>query len=294
MVDSAMVDSAASLALFRAIPYEQLRNRSPRDTRDLMAYPFFALGKSRRTQAIIFQAGNVRVRVDGCTEHGLATIWDADILIWACSQLVAAHRQGCPTSRRMQVTPYELLGFIGRGTSRRDYERLHAALDRLQSTSVMIALHRHGKQCVHRFSWLNEWRGCCDSRGRSTGLELILPDWFYRRAQHAALVLSIDPAYFQLSGGIERWLYRLVRKHGGHQVGGWQFDFHYLYRKSGSSARYSDFALAIRRIVRRQSLPGYVLSVQWPLAKVELLCFWPRSATSKACASGATVPGDKL
>jgi hypothetical protein len=41
----------------------------------------------------------------------------------------------------------------------------------------------------------------------------------------AALVLTIDPAYFRLTGGIERWLYRLVRKHGGKQPGGWQFDF---------------------------------------------------------------------
>ncbi len=34
----------------------------------------------------------------------------------------------------------------------------------------------------------------------------------------AALVLTIDPAYFRLTGGIERWLYRLVRKHGGRQA----------------------------------------------------------------------------
>ena len=36
-----------------------------------------------------------------------------------------------------------------------------------------------------------------------------------------ALVLTIDPAYFALTGGLERWLYRLVRKHGGKQKNGW-------------------------------------------------------------------------
>ncbi|PSD26885.1 RepA replication protein, partial [Stenotrophomonas maltophilia] len=34
----------------------------------------------------------------------------------------------------------------------------------------------------------------------------------------------------------ERWLYRLVRKHGGKQAYGWQFDFRYLHQKSGSTS----------------------------------------------------------
>ena len=38
------------------------------------------------------------------------------------------------------------------------------------------------------------------------GIELILPDWFYAGVLDAALVLTIDPAYFRLTGGIERWL----------------------------------------------------------------------------------------
>ena len=58
-------------------------------------------------------------------------------------------------------------------------------------------------------------------------------------------MLTIDPTYFRLTGGIERWLYRLVRKHGGRQEHGWQFDFQHLYRKSGSVARF-DFARPAR------------------------------------------------
>ncbi|PWW43525.1 replication initiator protein A [Melaminivora alkalimesophila] len=77
-----------------------------------------------------------------------------------------------------------------------------------------------------------------------------------------ALVLTIDPAYFRLTGGIERWLYRLVRKHGGRQEAGWQFDFQHLYRKSGSVARYYDFAADLRALVARQALPGYHLRIE--------------------------------
>jgi plasmid replication initiation protein len=68
---------------------------------------------------------------------------------------------------------------------------------------------------LHRFSWINEWKELADASGTPLGIELILPDWFYAGVLDAALVLTIDPAYFRLKGGIERWLYRLVRKHGG-------------------------------------------------------------------------------
>ena len=68
----------------------------------------------------------------------------------------------------------------------------------------------------------------------SVGIELILPDWFYAGVIDDALVLTIDRAYFGLTGGLERWLYRLVRKHGGRQQGGWSFDFLHLHAKSGS------------------------------------------------------------
>jgi len=193
---------------------------APRDSQDLMAYPFFSLAKSKRVKPIDFLAGHVTIRVEGTQEHGIATIWDADVLIWAASQIVQAKDAGLPTSRLIRATPYEILRFIGRGTGLRDYQRLKAALDRLQSTSVATSIRETTGRCLHRFSWINEWKELADASGSPLGIELILPDWFYSGVLNAALVLTIDPAYFRLTGDIERWLYRLVRKHGGRQETG--------------------------------------------------------------------------
>jgi plasmid replication initiation protein len=55
------------------------------------------------------------------------------------------------------------------------------------------------------------------------GIELIIPDWLYAAVLNDALVLTIDRSYFGLIGGLERWLYRIVRKHAGRQPGGWCF-----------------------------------------------------------------------
>ena len=141
-------DERAQLDLFRALPGDL----APRDAQDLMAYPFFSLAKSKRLAPIDFKAGSVKIRVEAVPEHGMATIWDADILIWAASQIVEARDVGLQPSRLMATTPYEILNFIGRGVSLRDYDRLKAALDRLQSTTVATSIRQPTERRMHRFS----------------------------------------------------------------------------------------------------------------------------------------------
>lgn len=92
---------------------------SPRDQRDLMERPFFSLAKTPRTKPILYKAVDVEVQVFGMPEHGMATIWDADVLIWAASQIVEAENHGLATSRFFRFTPYQLLRAIGRPTGNR-------------------------------------------------------------------------------------------------------------------------------------------------------------------------------
>ena len=266
------------LELFQALPGDL----APRDAQDLMAYPFFSLAKSLRTTPIDFRAGDIAIRVEAVPEHGMATIWDADILIWAASQIVEARDHGIRSSRLMAATPYEILTFTGRGTSIRDYHRLKAALDRLQSTTIATSIRQPSDRRMHRFSWVNEWKERLDEAGRPLGVELIVPDWFYAAVMDDALVLTIDRAYFDLTGGLERWLYRLVRKHGGRQRTGWRFDFRHLYQKSGALSPFRRFAFELRDIVRRQPLPGYVLFVEVDVAGRLLLAFEPGEPCGQA------------
>ncbi len=70
---------------------------TPRDQRDLMERPFFSLAKTPRIKPILYKAADVEVQVLAMPEHGMATIWDADVLIWAASQIVAAENDGLRT-----------------------------------------------------------------------------------------------------------------------------------------------------------------------------------------------------
>jgi plasmid replication initiation protein len=282
------------LDLFRALPGDL----APRDAQDLMAYPFFPLAKSKRTVPIDFRAGEITIRVEAVPEHGMATIWDADVLIWAASQIVEARDGGLKTSRLMAATPYEILTFVGRGTSARDYDRLKAALGRLQSTTVLTSLRQLTERRRHRFSWINEWKETADMHGQPRELELILPDWFYAGVLDEALVLTIDRAYFDLTGGLERWPYRLVRKHGGRQQGDWSFDLDHLHAKSGSLSPLRHFIYDLREIVPRERLPGYQLVIERGSRGTERLNFTPLPVDPLTAAPRrrglATASGDKL
>lgn len=286
------------LELFRALPGDL----APRDAQDLMTYPFFSLSKSHRVTPIDFRMGEVAIRVEATAEHGMATIWDADVLIWAASQVVEARDKGLRTSRLMAATPYEILTFIRRGTSVRDYHRLKAALDRLQSTTVATTLRQPSERRMHRFSWVNEWKERADGNGRPLGIELIIPDWLYAALLNDALVLTIDRAYFQLTGGLERWLYRIVRKHAGRQPGGWCFEVSHLHLKSGSLSPLKRFAFELRDIAQRQPLPGFRLAMEVNPFGRQLLTFKPTQSDPAAHvlrrrgrpASGVDNSGDKL
>ena len=60
-----------------------------RDQREVMERPFFSLATKKRMKPIDYVSpdGNSFVRVTANADFGMATIWDADILIWAASMI---------------------------------------------------------------------------------------------------------------------------------------------------------------------------------------------------------------
>ncbi len=92
-------------------------------------------------------------------------------------------------------------------------------------------------------------------------MTITILEWLFQGIIMKGGVLTIHEDYFLLTGGIESWLYRVARKHAGHQETGWMFTMRQLYEKSGSTARFSDFALDVRKIVEANSLPEYFMSL---------------------------------
>src|ERR1700712_5968645 len=87
-----------------------------RDQRDTMERPFFSLAKKPRKTPIEYEVGGVIVKVYPVKEFGIATIWDADILIWLTTQITETLDRGGTPSRCVRFHPYSLLKGIRRPT----------------------------------------------------------------------------------------------------------------------------------------------------------------------------------
>ncbi|WP_084578817.1 replication initiator protein A [Sphingomonas azotifigens] len=253
------------------LPY--LADMPLRDQREMMERPFFSLAKSKRVKPIDYKSpdGKLWVHVSANPDYGMATIWDADILIYCASVLADMARRGRnDIPRKLHLMPYDLLRAIGRPTTGRAYELLGQALDRLVATTIKTNIRAENRREA-TFSWLDGWTQLVDEKTeRSRGMTIELSNWFYEGVLMTGGVLSIDRAYFDLTGGRERWLYKVARKHaGGAGEAGFAISMPTLFEKSGAEGQYRRFKFELAKIVERDELPGYTLSLETPAGKRE-------------------------
>ena len=246
------------------LPY--LADLPLRDQREMMERPFFSLAKSKRVKPIDYTSpdGKLWVHVSASPEYGMATIWDADILIYCASQLADMARRGHnDVPRKLNIMPYDLLRSIGRPTTGRAYELLAQSLDRLVSTTIKTNIRAENRREA-TFSWLDGWTQLVDEKTeRSRGMTLELSNWFWEGVMMQGGVLSIDRAYFAITGGRERWLYRVARKHaGGAGDGGFAISMPVLFEKSGAEGQYRRFKFEMLKLAEKNALPGYALAVE--------------------------------
>jgi plasmid replication initiation protein len=237
-----------------------------RDQREMMERPFFSLAKTKRVKPIDYTSPDKKlwVHVSANPDYGMATIWDADILIYCASVLADMARRGVnDVPRKLHIMPYDLLRSIGRPTTGRAYELLGQALDRLVSTTIKTNIRAENRREA-TFSWLDGWTQLVDERTeRSKGMTIELSNWFYEGVMMKGGVLAIDPAYFDISGGRERWLYKVARKHaGGAGENGFAIAMPTLFEKSGAEGEYRRFKFEIAKLADKNALPGYSLSIE--------------------------------
>mgnify|MGYP000058838830 CR=1 FL=1 len=243
----------------------QLTTLPLRDQRETMERPFFSLSKRKRLKPIDYVSPDrkITVHVTANSEYGLATIYDLDILIYCASVLIEHKRRGTnDIPQTLHVVPYDMLRTLKREVGGRAYDLLGNALDRLQSTTVKTNI-RSGDSVETTFSWIDSYSQLKDRTGNIRGMRITLAKWFYDGVLMEGGVLAIDPAYFSLTGGRERWLYRVARKHaGGAGSDGFAISMSTLFEKSGAEGDYRRFKFEMTKIVKEDSLPGYSLELE--------------------------------
>lgn len=245
------------------VPY--LSDLALRDQRETMERPFFSLSKRKRTAPIEYRSpdGSVWVKVEAVPAYGMATIWDADILIWVASTLIEMRERGVTEiPRTLRFHPYNLLKAIQRDVGGEQYKRLREALERLKGTIISTNIRGDKKTRRAMFGWLDDWTEEFDENTQQTKeMTITLSNWIYQGVIMQGGVLSIHPDYFLLTGGLERCLYRIARKHAGKQPQGWLCTVSTLYEKTGSESSRKEFTRMLRKIITANAVPEY--HFQW-------------------------------
>ncbi len=271
------VDDFFVCDFFAAVPKHDLAS---------MEHPLFSLSTRPDRRILEYRHNDVEVTVTPSVK-GRATIFDADILIFCISQLMAAINAGKPTARILTLTAHDLLLATGRETSGDGYRRLRDAFERLAGTRITTNIATGPKddplEVTTGFGLIESWEIVRRTKGgRMVSVAVTLSEWLYR-AVLSKSVLTLSKDYFSLRRPLERRLYELARKHCGRQPE-WHVSVEVLCKKSGSASPRRVFRAMLREIIRDARLPDYTLAeepgdmiVVRPIAVVEGTS--PRSPT---------------
>ena len=268
---------AKNLDLFVAY-VSDIRGRT-KELQDFMSHNWFSLKKGR-TKSIEHYFGQdktqfVKVYTAGSS---VATIWDNDFLLFCITQLRRKMEQGEDVRNgRLAFSAYDYYTFRYKqlrdlrhkkvGTyknalsvaSGQRYKDLWSCLERLHETHVKTNIRANGITYTHSFVWLSEIKKI-EAEGKSIGIEVQVADWLVNRVAEEKQLLTFDETYFDLKGGLERWLFLFCRKACGFQQE-WRESLESLYRKSASTADFRKFRAEIKKIAAKGALLDYELSV---------------------------------
>ena len=252
---------------FAAVPKHDLAS---------MEHPLFSLSTRPDRRILSYEHNGTHITVTP-SARGRATIFDADILIFCISQLMAAVNAGRPTARVLTLTAHDLLRATGRETSGDGYKRLRDAFERLAGTRITTNITTGPKddptETTTGFGLIESWQIVRKTRaGRMVSVSVTLSDWLYR-AVLAKSVLTLSRAYFDLRRPIERRLYELARKHCGRQPA-WRVSVEVLCRKSGSTSPRRVFRAMLREVIRADTIPDYLLTEE----PGDIICVTPRGS----------------
>jgi plasmid replication initiation protein len=256
----------------------------PKDDTASMEHPIFSLATKPDLRTLKYESNGNTLEVIPST-HGLATIHDKDILIWAISKIIDAKNKGEPYSRTINGSGYELLCATNRPTNNLGYDRLEKAFIRLRGTTFISDIRTGGKAekkicgMVDQASFNYDF----DRNRRREKVTITLSEWMFRAIESNEF-LTISSDYFYLRKPMERRLYEIARKHCGYKQR-FEVSLTKLQTKTGSNAPLKLFRQRIKVIIADDDLPFYTLE----LTEKDTVIIRPRT-TKKIIGKNIIIP----
>lgn len=243
-----------------------------KDSRSIMDVAVFRLSKKdkRVGEIIRYELPDGYVQVSAGAA-GMASVWDYDLVLMAVSHLTEAmnrYHEGKGNKPGRVFSPHiaDILKFCRRSDGGRQKDDLVDALIRLNTTHIAVertkkSRNGHTETVSEGEALISRYKVVTSTfTGKPESVEIELPDWLYKEVVDAKNpdVLTVHPDFFLIEPGIGRFIYRLARRAAGKNQATWSFQT--IYERSGSAGAFKEFCRILRRIIKANDLPEYILA----------------------------------
>lgn len=218
-----------------------------RDNRSVMDVAVFRLSKKdkRAGELIRYDLPDGYVEVSAGA-HGMASIWDYDIVLMMVSHLTEAMNRyregkGGKPGRVFRLHVSDILRFARRGNGSSQVKGVEAALDRLRGTTIKTVRESGKFRTTEAEGLIARYRVLSRTDTKKiSSVEIEAPEWIYREVTEGKRpeVLTVHRDYFLIEPGIGRFIYRLARRAAGRDSAKWAFKT--LYERSGSGGSFKN------------------------------------------------------
>ncbi|GAA6591949.1 replication initiator protein A [Klebsiella pneumoniae] len=237
-----------------------------RDNRSVMDVAVFRLSKKdkRAGELIRYDLPDGYVEVSAGA-HGMASVWDYDIVLMMVSHLTEAMNRyregkGGKPGRVFRLHVSDILRFARRGNGSSQLKGVEAALDRLRGTTIKTVRESGKFRTTEAEGLIARYRVLSRTDTKKiSSVEIEAPEWIYREVTEGKRpeVLTVHRDYFLIEPGIGRFIYRLARRAAGRDSAKWAFKT--LYERSGSGGSFKKFCFFLRGLIKADNLPEYAL-----------------------------------
>ena len=233
-----------------------------RDVIDLMEFPFVALSKDR-INPLVYESEDKtqKVVISGHRGHFIASIYDWDIILVFAGKIQEILNNGSDVpSRKITIPRHELLKALHREGGKKQQKDLEKSLARLQLTGINTTINNKDGRYVEGFGFIERWRYADRKSDREIKvIQITLSEWLYDLCCAQGSLLKPNSLYFDITSGLQKFLYRTARKHVGQNRDGWEFSLEKLYEKSGSEGNIRKFKSKLKAAVIENGLPDYFM-----------------------------------
>ncbi len=246
-----------------------------RDIMNLMDTPFLALSKNRK-KPITYESqdGTRKTRISAHSECFLASIYDWDIIVFVAGKIqeIINKRSDIPP-RTITIPRHEILKALHKHNVNTQQKELENSLHRLKRTAIDTTICNEDGRYKSDFGFIDSWE--YTERKDKKEMKITLSQWLYDLICTEGALLKVDNAYFEITSGLKKFLYRTARKHAGNNKDGWEFLIETLYEKSGSEQEFKKFKSDLKRAVLDNDIPEY--SMKWVLKSGQTFVVFTKS-----------------